>query len=135
MMPFFRSCRAVPLFVTLALLAGCAAQPSGAELQPTPLNTLTITPSDLQKVRQEAYNQGFEAGRHYQQKRDGLQQDAGQPDTQPPDVQTQPLPGGKDGSQADCQPQAAQPTPQAPIPPLPPSASYTSSGPAKPLQQ
>lgn len=71
MMPAFRLRRAVLPLSLMALLAGCAAQPAAPTVsQPVPLNALTIMPSDLQKAEQEAYNQGFEAGRRYQRKHD-----------------------------------------------------------------
>ncbi len=139
-MPIYPFRRAIFLASLLALLAGCAAQPLHQASPPTPLNALTITPADLQKAEQEAYNQGFDAGRRYQRKHDQVAVSPAQPDTAEQDV---PPPAQADGktqaptpAQPVCPPQVeAKPPALAPIPPLPPSSSYTTSGPAQPLAQ
>jgi hypothetical protein len=161
MMPVLRPCRAVLLFSLLALVAGCALRPAQPAQQSAPPNSLTITSTDLQKAEQEAYNQGFDAGRRYQRKRDQQQagttaganappQDTAQPDAQVPAVDAQApatpdnktsLPAsatapGPSASSTACPPQGvAKPATPTPLPPLPPSSSYTTSGPAQPLSQ
>ena len=140
MMPVFRSCSAVFLFSLLALLAGRVAQPFHQAPQPTPLNAVTITPSDLQKAERQAYSQGFDAGRRYQRKRDQAAASPAQQDTAQPDVPPPTPADGKTGAPAQAQPACppqveAKPPALAPIPPLPPSSSYTTSGPAQPLSQ
>ena len=138
MMPVFRSCRAMLPLSLMALVVGCAAQPTRPASQPVPLNALTIMPSDLQKAEREAYNQGFEAGQRYQRKHDQQAASAPQPDTALPAVQPPPPSDVKTPApvQAACPPQAAAKPPDlTPLPPLPPSSSYTTSGPAQPLSQ
>lgn len=106
------------------LLSGCALPRPGSSAQPVALNAITLTPADLKKAEKEAFDQGFEAGRVYERKHTA-DSSAHTPADAP--VAASPIP-------ATCTPPATAYRPPS-LPPLPPSASYTSSGPAKPLQQ
>ncbi len=115
----------------MALLGGCAATLPPAQ-PPTSL-VPDISAADLKRAAQVAYDQGFAAGRRYQHKHDqeNAGADAGQPDGALPNAQ---IPAGAAPASCPPQTQAQQPAP-VPIPPLPPSSSYTTSGPAQPLSQ
>ncbi|MDE1895757.1 MAG: hypothetical protein KGH91_01650 [Rhodospirillales bacterium] len=129
-----------------ALLSGCAAwQMPSPPSSPAP----AITANDLKTAIHDAYHQGFEAGRHYQRELDWRRQispkaaslsqkqepasalpQADESTAVPTEAQA-PVPNTALPSKAFAP--AAPPQP-APLPPLPPSANYTTSGPAQPLQ-
>ena len=150
MMPAFRLRDLVLGVCLVGMLSGCAVKPE-RQAQPSPaMDTITMTPSEVAHVKQAAYDEGFEAGRRYERKHPQPQpaSAAAQPDQ--PDQSDQaadltaslpPAPApAEDQAQAQppppssvtCPPTQTAPT-LAPIPPLPPTAGYTSSGPAKPL--
>ncbi len=116
----FRFRRILPVFSLAALLAGCAAQPVSHPLPDTTVN-------DLQATAHAAYRQGFEAGRRYQREVDWRRQEASKAATlkQPPAPPPPPPPEAATTAPA---------APQALPAPLSPSSSYTTSGPAQPLQ-
>ena len=119
--PDFRSPRILPLLALAVLLAGCATQP--APIAP-PIPDITV--SDLKTAARIAYQQGFEAGRVYQRRVDLRRLGAAKMPA--PGVPTAP----------DAPSPIQPPTANQPLPPgnstLPPSANYTTSGPAQPLQ-
>jgi hypothetical protein len=126
----FHACRTILLLSLTALLGGCAATLPPAR-PPTSI-VPDITAADLKRAAQVAYDQGFAAGRRYQRKHDQEDAGAGQSEGAPPNAQA----SAPTGNAPICPPQtqAQQPAP-VPIPPLPPSSSYTTSGPAQPLSQ
>ncbi|WP_427977911.1 hypothetical protein [Acidocella sp.] len=124
-MPAFRSLRATVLLCSMIALAGCAAPSFQAPRQPVALGPV-ITASDLKKAERISYDRGFEAGRHYQDKHGGAVNATPAADA------------AQDGAAQDgCAPPPAsqQPTAVAPVAPVAPSSSYTTSGRAQPLPQ
>ncbi|MDE2318358.1 MAG: hypothetical protein KGK02_01505 [Rhodospirillales bacterium] len=134
--------RIVVLFSLAALLAGCVARPASS---PQPIPDITL--NDLKTAIHDAYQQGFVAGRHYQREVDWRR--PGAPKAAALDQKSQPASALPQPDALALEPSAAQaappsaalpsksfaPAPQpAPLPPLPPSASFTTSGPAQPLQ-
>ena len=131
----------------VVLLAGCATQP-----RPLPPPAPGITAPDFETAVHNAYQQGFEAGRHYQYRRDARLRGAAQamrPGTTPQNLTdaSPPIPtaaavpsvvSGNAQAPVPTAPAAAPPpqaaNPASPPATLPPSAKYTTSGPAQPLQ-
>ncbi|MDE1905576.1 MAG: hypothetical protein KGH75_03890 [Rhodospirillales bacterium] len=145
--PGIYSRRIVALLGLGALLSGCAAWqvPSSP---PPPASG--ITANDLKTAIHDAYHRGFEAGRHYQRELDwrrfeapkaaSLNQKPEPASALPqPDAQTPPLPAAQAQEPNPALPSKAfapaVPPQPAPLPPLPPSSNYTTSGPAQPLSQ
>jgi hypothetical protein len=96
-------------------LAGCASPPQ-PPAKPAPLANLALTPADLKKAEQRAYDAGFAAGRRYQSRRDAAA-----------------LSASLAAAQMDCPGGSAAASSPAPAPAAPPAASYTPSGVARPL--
>ncbi|WP_298216866.1 hypothetical protein [Acidocella sp.] len=108
-------------------LAGCASPPQ-PPAKPAPLANLALTPADLKKAEQRAYDAGFAAGRRYQSRRDAAALSASLTATQ------MDCPSGSAAASSPAQAPVPVPVPvPVPAPAAPPAASYTPSGAARPL--
>ncbi|WP_298224685.1 hypothetical protein [Acidocella sp.] len=127
----FRSCRTVPVLGFAVLLAGCADRPC-ALVSPAP----SVMDAAIDTAAHAAYRHGFEAGRDYQHRLDmklPAVAKAAEIKNETDATSQEPVSKSPPAS-APGAPQPGAPS-TAPSPdPVPPSANYTTSGPAQPLR-